>query len=111
MIFWIITAIIVFFSLRWLVTVPCLIKKRTLIPKAENKQYYGDQYDISYVPIGMRIWVFASLILVSLCPVLNIIAFIVAWIVFFIYRAENLQWNEVFPKGAGRFLGFLNKTL
>jgi hypothetical protein len=60
----------------------------------------------------MKVWVFALIILLSIVPILNIIAIIVCIVWPLVYRDGNeIPWNEVFPKGPGKVATFLNKTL
>jgi len=66
----------------------------------------------TYKPIGLKVWSFALLMLVSLTPILNIIAAIGAIIVTLIYAGEEgLTMTEVFPKGVPKWLSWWNKPM
>jgi len=99
--------------LRWLVKVPCLIETQVPRPPSgdDEYKYYNESITI-YSPIGMKIWMFLLIVLVSLIPILNILVLIVCTVWFFIYRdGEDIPWSKVFPKGPGRIASFLNKKL
>lgn len=106
MIFWIITVIITFFLLRWIVKVPCLIEKR--VSTGPNSYDYKN----IYTPIGMKLWTFLLIVVVSFIPILNLLIDLAAIVAFFIYKAdESIDWDEMFPGEPGKIMSFLNKKL
>jgi len=80
-------------------TVPCFIE-------VTQRPVY------TYKPIGLKVWSFAVLVLVSLIPILNIIVIIAAIIVAFVHASkEHLTMTEVFPKRLPKWYTFFNKPL
>lgn len=104
MLFWIISAVITFLFLRWLIKVPCLMK----ISQPHPTNHYKNLYS----PVGMNVGFFMLIILISLIPILNLIGVIFGVVWFFARKdIEDLDWNEVFPNGPGKIMKFLTKPL
>lgn len=102
--FWIISAIVTFFCLRWLMTVPCL--------KPVKSGLSGYRTVNTYQPIGLKIWSLLLIILVSLVPFLNLICLICGIIVALAHRStEDIDWNVLFPPGKSKLMSFLTKSV
>lgn len=95
--FWIITAVLTFLWLRWLVIVPC-------ITDSDSSN--------TYEPIGMKVWILIAIALISICLVLNIAVLIVSIGGFIVFVVINeIDMIELFPKGPGKVMTFLTKDL
>lgn len=99
MIFWIISALISFFLIRWVATVPCLVEV------TKHPTY-------TYKPVGLKVWMLFLLIFISLIPWINLLAVVVVIIATLGYAAEeSITMADAFPKGLPKWYMFFTKTL